>query len=270
MRVLATSDLHYSPHYEREVEAFARGVVAEPPDVLIIAGDVGEGLTRFKRCLDLFAPLPAATTKIVVAGNHDFWVHEAEGHSSVDLLERLLPAAAREAGFVWLETESVVRGRTGFAGSVGWYDYSGVAPGVKATVEEIVALKRRVFVDAWRIDWPFSDTDMSRRVGDALEERLRALESDPRVDRIVVATHVPPWTGGLPRRPEYARTAAFFLNLTLGRRLIGHPRVTHAVAGHIHRGAAQRLDRPDAPPLDFWIIPSDYGDPRSVSFDLPD
>lgn len=271
MRVLATSDLHYSPHYERPVEEFARAVVAEAPDVLVLAGDVGEGLRRFRRCLELFAGLPSTTTKLVVAGNHDVWVHEAEGHSSLELFERELPRAARETGFTWLETDSAVIGRTAFAGSMGWYDYSGVAPGVTASYEEILTWKRRVFVDAWRVDWPLTDPEMSARLADALDTRLRALAADPRVERIAVVTHVPPWTGGLPRRPEYARTAAFFVNLTLGKRLLTHSRVTHAVAGHIHRGATQRIERSSgAPALDFWIVPSDYGDPRAVRFEIPD
>jgi len=270
LRVLATSDLHYSPHYARSVESFARQVVAEAPDVLILAGDIGEGLPRFRDCLGLFSALPKATTKLVIAGNHDVWRHDEVPLSSRALLEEGLPRAAGEAGFVWLERETVVIGGTGFAGSLGWYDYSGCDPRANATFDEIVTWKRRVFVDAWRVDWPESDPEMSALLARGLEERIAALEADERVERIVVATHVPPWTGGLPRRPEYAVTAAFFVNLTLGGRLLAHPRITHVVAGHIHRGAQQRIERPGAPALDFWIIPSDYDRPAAVRFTLPD
>ncbi len=271
MRVFATADLHYSVHYAAAVEAFAREVIAEAPDVLILAGDVGEGLERFRACLDLFADLPDRTSKLVVAGNHDVWIHPETALSSIALFEEALPRAAREAGFTWLETESAIVGRTAFAGSLGWYDYSGKAPDTPATIEQIRAWKRRVFVDAWRVDWPAGDPEMSARLADGLEARLAALESDPRVERIVVATHVPPWTGGIPRRPEYALTAAFFVNLTLGDRLLRHPRITHAIAGHVHRGATQRIERPSgAPPIDFWIVPSDYGRPAAVRFSVPD
>jgi predicted phosphohydrolase len=269
LRVLATSDLHYSRHYAAAVEAFARDVVREAPDVLIIAGDVGEGTARFRACLDLFADLPASTVKMVLAGNHDVWTHDDEGFSSLELLEEELPQAARQAGFRWLETETPVIGGTGFAGSLAWYDYSGADPRVGASYDQILAHKRRVFVDAWRVDWPETDPQMSARLADGLEERIRRLEADPAVARIFVATHVPPWTGGLPRRPEYAVTAAFFVNLTLGDRLLRHARITHAVAGHIHRGASQRIERAGAPQLEFRIIASDYNRPAAVRFDLP-
>jgi predicted phosphohydrolase len=268
LRILATSDLHYSTHYEAPVRAFAREVVAEAPDVLILAGDIGEGLGRFRACLELFAGLPSTTTKLVVAGNHDLWVHPDEGHSSLTLLEERLPEAAGAAGFHWLEMESPIVGSTGFAGSLAWYDYSGKDPSVNATYEQILAFKRRVFVDAWRIDWPMTDPEMSARLADHLERRIAVLEADPRVERIVLVTHVPPWTGGLPRKPEYAVTAAFFVNLTLGARLLGHTRITHAVAGHIHRGTHQEIPRPNGAPLDFSIIPSDYGRPAAVRFEI--
>lgn len=271
MRILATSDLHYSSQYAEAVAEFAREVVAEAPDVLIVAGDVGEGLTRFRDCLELFAPLPAKTAKLVLAGNHDVWVHPDRPWSSLALLEEELPRAAKEAGFTWLETETRIVGSTGFAGSLAWYDYSGKSPAVEATFEQILAWKRRVFVDAWRVDWPFSDPEMSQRLADALEARIERLEADPLVERILLATHVPPWTGGLPRRPEFALTAAFFVNLTLGERLLRHTRISHAVAGHIHRGAAQCIERANGgAPLDFRIIPSDYGRPAAVRFTIPD
>ena len=59
-------------------------------------------------------------------------------------------------------------------------------------------------------------------------------------------------------------SSAFFVNLTLGSRLLRHPRITHAVAGHIHRGASQRIERAEGPPVHFEIIPSDYGKPADV------
>jgi 3',5'-cyclic AMP phosphodiesterase CpdA len=267
MRVLATSDLHYSIRWEEAVEAFADEVVAEAPDVLIVAGDVGEGLDRFRRCLGLFDRLPPATLKLVLAGNHDVWTREGEPRTSLDLLERDLPAAARDAGFVWLETDVAVRGRTAFAGSLAWYDWSGAWPGISDA--EILAHKRAVWVDAWRVDWPHADKDMARRLGEGLTSRLAALEARPDIDRVIVATHVPPWSGGLQRRPEYAVTAAFFVNLGLGERLLPFGKVSHAVAGHIHRGARQAVERPKPlPPIDFRIIPSDYGEPAAVRFEV--
>jgi predicted phosphohydrolase len=268
LRVLATADLHYCTRYAPAVLAFAREVVAEAPDVLIVAGDVGEGLPRFRACLEAFAGLPSSTAKLVVAGNHDVWRHDDVPHASAALLDRALPEAARAAGFTWLEADSVVVRGVAFAGSMAWYDWSGVDPRLSPTPEAIVAHKRRVWVDAWRVDWPESDPEVSRRLGDALMERLAALDADPVVRRSVVATHVPPWTGGLPRRPEYGLTAAFFVNLGLGERLARVRKLTHVVAGHIHRAARQTIAREGAPPIDFQVVPSDYGAPAAVRFEV--
>lgn len=270
MRILATSDLHYSPRYAAAVEEFARGVVVERPDVLILAGDIGEGLPRFRACLDLFADLPPSTLKLAVAGNHDVWTHADVALSSRALLDEGLPGAARDAGFKWLETESPIMRGTAFVGSLAWYDWSGVHPEVPATPERILAHKRRVWLDAWRVDWPEGDMEISARLASGLLERIDRLESTPSVERIVVATHVPPWTGGLPRRPEYALTAAFFVHLTLGKQLERRPKISHAVAGHIHRHAALLIERNGLPSIDFRVIPSDYGSPAAVRWEIPD
>ena len=270
VRILATSDLHYSPRFDDAVRAFAREVVAEAPEVFIIAGDVGEGLPRFRACLELFGSLPESTLKLVVAGNHDVWTHADVPMGSRQLLDEGLPDAAHACGFRWLESESPVLRGVAFAGSLAWYDWSGVHPGVPATPERIIAHKRRVWMDSWRVDWPETDPEMSARLAAGLVGRLDALESDPSVSRVFVVTHVPPWTGGLPRRPEYALTAAFFVNLGLGERLARRGKVTHAVAGHIHRHAAQHIEREGAPPIEFRIVASDYGSPAAVRFVVPE
>src|SRR5262249_42208832 len=73
MKIAVTADLHWG--IREPGDAATRRMLADlqdqPPDLLILAGDVGAG-DDFERCLELFAGL--ASRKALVPGNHDVWV----------------------------------------------------------------------------------------------------------------------------------------------------------------------------------------------------
>src|SRR5262245_11820534 len=98
-RICVTSDLHVGITPETTIAALARAIAAKEPNLTILAGDLGEGLTAYRRCLSLFSDLTGRLG--AVAGNHDLW--RREGHTSDHLWTRGLPAATPEAGALWLE-----------------------------------------------------------------------------------------------------------------------------------------------------------------------
>ena len=73
LRLAVTADLHWGirPRGDEATRLLVSFLEAHPPDVLILAGDIGAG-DEFGPCLQLFAALPCR--KAIVPGNHDVWV----------------------------------------------------------------------------------------------------------------------------------------------------------------------------------------------------
>src|SRR5262245_53622377 len=98
-----TADLHWG--HRRGVEAnrdLAAFVHAHPPDVLVLAGDIGSG-DNFSECLRQFAGLPGR--KCLVPGNHDLWVGRESDDDSLHRYRMELPALAAVHGFQVLDRE---------------------------------------------------------------------------------------------------------------------------------------------------------------------
>src|SRR4051812_14936089 len=109
MRIAVTADLHWGTRHEtgrRATLDLAAHLAADPPDVLVLAGDVGAG-DDFGRCLELFDKLPCA--KALVPGNHDLWVtaYDPRG-DSLRVFKEVLPRIAREHGFTYLDDGPLV------------------------------------------------------------------------------------------------------------------------------------------------------------------
>src|SRR5215470_6480982 len=97
LRIALTADLHYGTRTHIDQEATGHLLAAlyhEPPDLLILAGDIGAG-DDFEACLKLFAALPSR--KALVPGNHDIWVRSNDARGdSFDVFDRVLPRIAGE------------------------------------------------------------------------------------------------------------------------------------------------------------------------------
>src|SRR5947209_20394009 len=94
-----TADLHYGIRTsgDEAVHELVQFLRKEPPDVLVIAGDIGAG-KDFSRCLTLFKDLPCR--KALVPGNHDIWVEENDARGdSLQVYRDYLPAVSAENGF---------------------------------------------------------------------------------------------------------------------------------------------------------------------------
>lgn len=268
-RIVVTSDLHLGITYERELCALADQIAAEQPDLTVLAGDIGEGLANVRACLRLFEQLPGEVA--VVMGNHDLWSH---GYESQKLWDELLPAAARDAGMIWLDDATWRCEGVAVVGSMVWYDYSAVDPAIPPMpLEWFARHKSQYNPDADYINWPWTDLEMAQMLGDALIERMQAVEADPEVNAMLIVTHVPLYRVQMYYRPgdlRWGTGSAYFGNMTLGQRLLAMPKLRRVISGHTHIGREGAVDRPNLPPLPVSVLASDYHKPVYLVVDSSD
>lgn len=266
-RVVVTSDLHLGITDEDILERHAASIAAERPDLTVLAGDIGEGLERFRGCLELYRNLPGDVA--VLAGNHDVWGRMVQ--HSADLWERALPEATRAAGMLWLEDEIWRQGGLAVAGSIAWYDYSAAAPHLDKTDAFWLENKYRWNADAFFVDWEWSDQEFAERVGAALVARVERLEADPTVEAILVATHVPLYEEQMLRKPhdlDWTFGNTYFGNMTLGERLLFASKLRGVISGHTHVPRSGSHPR-SGKPVSVMVVNSEYGSPGSITFDYP-
>src|SRR5262245_53559679 len=203
LRIAVTADLHYGTRHasgNRATLDLAARLAQEPPDLLILAGDIGAG-DDFDRCLSLFAHLPSR--KAAVPGNHDIWVRSDDSRGdSLDVYNRHLPAACRRYGFTYLDRQPLVfpESDLGVVGSMNWYDYTWDNDLLRAAApddwEERLRTKRFIrgmHNDANFVRWPLDDVTFTGRVVGRLTEDLDTTLA--RVGRVIVIVHHPALRG---------------------------------------------------------------------------
>ena len=200
VRIAVTADLHYGtrhPDGAAATFALADDLYRDPPDVFIIAGDVGAG-DEFGRCLDLFADLPCH--KALVAGNHDIWVRSDDPRGdSLDVYHHHLPAEAAARGFHYLDHGPLVLAGLGLAvvGSINWYDYSwGVDKLRQLTPDWADRLRTKRFTrgrhnDANFVRWHYDDPGFAQVAVETLDDHLQ--EALGAVPAALLVTHHPPF-----------------------------------------------------------------------------
>jgi 3',5'-cyclic AMP phosphodiesterase CpdA len=247
LRLALTADLHWGPHRNgnEATQLLADFLRARPPDVLILAGDVGAA-AHFGECLALFDDLTCR--KALVAGNHDIWVQSDDVRGdSLQVYRQHLPFLCAEHGFHYLDQGPLVfpEADLALAGSLNWYDYSWSIDTLRRQLPDYqVRLKRKVFSrgrhnDARFIRWPLDDVRFTAEVVATLERHLK--EALTQVGHAVVVTHHPPFYHlGFPRMgPISVDTLlwdAFSGNRSLEEVLRrSAERVAFAFCGHTHR-----------------------------------
>jgi 3',5'-cyclic AMP phosphodiesterase CpdA len=266
-RIIVTADLHLHPGLtdHTTLAKFAEELSEEPkPDLFVLAGDLGAP-GYFEAALDIMSTVPAGR-RAVLAGNHDLWYDSdalytsrsghGNAHTSRLLFQKILPAAATAAGWVWLEGETLQIGGTAVIGTIGWYDY-GAIPG-RVSPKNMREYKTAVNNDARFMDADWDDLAFAEECRQRVEERLAEAQEDPGVHQIVVISHVPPFLELRVRHShDQSQADAFFYNLGLGETIARFPKVREVIAGHTHRGREVFLKRT----LRARVVPSDYGRP---------
>jgi predicted phosphohydrolase len=247
LRLAIAADLHWG-HGGRGEDAtrlLASFLHQHPPDVLVLAGDIGTG-SLFGDCLQLFADLPCR--KALVPGNHDLWVRPGEPRDSLQVYEEDLAALSRQYGFHYLDRGPLLLPESGLAlvGSINWYDYSWSLEALRRDYpDEEYRLASKQFTrgrhnDVNFVRWPLDDVRFTSRVVDTLEQHLRQALAE--VERVIVVTHHPPLRGisfpdkTPPLTLDDLLWEAFGGNRAMEDLLARHAeRIAFAFCGHTHR-----------------------------------
>lgn len=247
LRIALTADLHWGhggagQDATRRLAAFLH---EQPPDVLLLAGDIGTDY-YFGECLQLFADLPSQKT--LVPGNHDLWVRPEDERDSLQLYEEDLAAMCRQHGFHYLDQGPLLlpEAGLGIVGSINWYDYSWSREILRRDYpEEEERLFTKRFTrgrhnDAVFVRWPLDDVRFTARMVETLERHLR--EALAQVERVMVVTHHPPLRAlSFPEQPpplslDRLLWDAFGGNQAMEDLLARHAeRIAFVFCGHTHR-----------------------------------
>jgi predicted phosphohydrolase len=277
LRLAITADLHWGirtagDEATRLLLAFLR---TAPPDVLILAGDVGAG-DDFAPCLALFDDLPCR--KALVPGNHDIWVNPDDPRGdSLEVYRHHLPRLAAEHGFHYLDDGPLDLPDAGLAlvGSINWYDYSWSVDRLRAAVpdwQERLRWKhfsRGRHNDARFVRWPLDDAGFTAEVVATLGRHLADVLGRGR--QAIVVTHHPPFYGlNFPRPDAPLSLDALLWDAFSGNRALEDLLARHAAGipfafcGHTHR---QRENHRG--PIRGYNVGGDYHFKRLLLLDWP-
>lgn len=277
LRLAFTADLHWGirPTGDQATRLLLEFLRADPPDVLVLAGDVGAG-NHFEECLTLFADLPSR--KALVPGNHDIWVESADVRGdSLQVYREYLPRCCREHGFHYLDQGPLrLDASLALVGTMNWYDYSWSLELLRGTFsdwEERLRTKRFTrgrHNDANYVRWPLDDVRFTAEVVAAFGQHLK--EALASAARVIAVAHHPPFYGlsfdrpGPPISLDSMLWDAFGGNRALQELLAAHAeRIPFAFCGHTHRARENQLGA-----IRGYNIGGDYHFKRLLCLDWPE
>ena len=263
-KLLVTADLHYGlyPVGDASTQKLADYVCASDADVFAICGDVGDAdLESFTGALALFDRFRGL--KLVVPGNHDLWSAAAP---TIEKYREILPAMAADHGFRMLDVGPATVGRTGFIGTIGWYDYSFRNQDLNVPLSQYLR-KELPGVCIWNdgrfMDWDVTDAEFTEKCLRKLQAAYRSVE--PSVHTVVAVMHVLPWADMLygPASAAFEFSRAYLGSERFGRLLEDCPKVRYNVCGHRHAAATHTSDGRTA-----FCVGSDYRKKRLIELTL--
>jgi 3',5'-cyclic AMP phosphodiesterase CpdA len=197
VKLAVTADLHWG--IREPGDAATRRMLTDlqnqPPDLLILAGDVGAG-DDFERCLELFAGVPSR--KALVPGNHDVWVTGADARGdSWQVYNEFLPRLCSRYDFHFLDHGPLILPEAGVAvvGTMNWYDYSWAIDDLPKFADdwqerlESMRFTRGYHNDRRFVRWQYTDAGFTNHCVAAFERHLD--EAMRVVEKVIVVTHHP-------------------------------------------------------------------------------
>jgi predicted phosphohydrolase len=277
LRLAFAADLHQGVRKtgDEAIRLLVDFLKADPPDVLVLAGDMGAG-QEFATCLAQFREL--ACRKALVPGNHDIWVEdEDERGDSLRVYQEYLPRISAQHGFHYLDHEPLLLPDAGLAlvGTMNWYDYSWTLDSLQRLVPDWEdRLRTKHFTrgrhnDARFVRWPLDDVAFTTQVVARFEQHLQQVLGQ--ADKAIVITHHPPFQGlsfprpGSPPTVDGLLWEAFSGNRAMEdvlRRNESH--IPFALCGHTHRERENQFGR-----IHGINIGGDYHFKRLIKLEWP-
>lgn len=255
-KAVITSDLHYGITSPARILSLAKEILGYNPDIIIIAGDIGEPAEKFDKCLSVFSRLPCPIG--IVIGNHDLYA--TAGDYSENLWVTKLPRIVKKHDLIWMEEENIVIDDTAFVGTLAWYDYSSKDPHFPLPDDYFFLNKGKFVSDGNYLNWKRKDTEFAAELREGFFKRLSRAEEDQSISKIVVVTHVPLYREQMVSYSSDSREAdAYFGNLTLGKEVMRFSKVTDVISGHTHRPVEKKVKK-----INVQIVPGDYGKPGYI------
>jgi len=229
MKLLLLSDLHLTHAPFNPVVDGQR--VDEHVDVVVLAGDIQEGLVGFRWARETFPNKPI----VKVAGNHEFYNRNWVSHLD-DMRE-----SARKHDIEFLECDEVELAGVRFLGCTLWTDFmlfgeerkQDAFRRAKASMTDFASIKLSRTPEVYWVGGKYVLPPLTVRRHEAsvqwLQDRLDGVEGvDPA--KTVVVTHHAPHPASIPERyRENLLSAAYASDLT---RLMGKTELW--IHGHIH------------------------------------
>lgn len=132
MKLIAVSDLHIDePEKEKLGWRTIENIIQEKADALLVGGDIACTKKVLRKALKELSKFKGE--KLAYLGNHE--MRALETSSFLNYAEEMAPLFARY-GFKLLDHKPVVIGNIGFAGNVGWFDFSLYSAGIPEDIEK--------------------------------------------------------------------------------------------------------------------------------------
>jgi len=251
MKIAFISDLHIdnSPENFKVTDYLIERLHLLKPDIFIIAGDIAANTQLLDKTLKLFSEI--SCSKLFVAGNHDIWIDSPSSlqkgiHSGIKYHE-LLPQICKRNSFIYLGLEPYSIDKVGFAGTIGWYDYTlrnkkydsmfSMETYRNKQYREKFTWSDRTF--AYWMDGVKnrrkSDEEVAREMEASLKHQLQSL-TQKGINNIVVVTHHVPFRKMLlyPNILPFAFFSAFMGSEGLGKIILEENNVSYVICGHSH------------------------------------
>ena len=263
MKIAFISDLHVdiSPESFKLIDPIIDRLFAINPDLFIIAGDIAAHTQKFEKTLNKFSSLPCK--KLLVAGNHDIWVDSPSSlqrgiHSGVKYGE-IIPQICKRNDFLYLGLEPHLIDGVGFAGTIGWYDYT-MRNKTYDSRFSIETYRNKQYNE--KLTWSDhhyaywmngsgnrrkSDEEVTQEMEDSLQKQITSLNHQG-ADKIFVVTHHVPFSKMLfyPNRLPFDFFSAFMGSEGLGNIILGEHTVTHTICGHSHIKSSLQINHVQA------------------------
>ncbi len=274
MKLAYISDLHVdiTPANHASIHVLRNLLEEVRPDVLLIGGDISHSLRGIEMTFRRLSSLPAHI--LFVPGNHDVWVFNEEPYdgplNSTVKYFTAIPDLCRTYGIHSLHLDPFVIGDIGFAGTIGWYDYSfrrsefdtelplsqyekktlagsvwndvnyahWIPPlcATEAVAEPYDAIRwLPAFLIDTLVEERMSDVEVTHQFVEELREQLHWLNA--RVSTIVVCIHHLPFRELVTYRNEfpYDFFSAYMGSMSFGHLIKHYPKVKYVFAGHTHQ-----------------------------------